>query len=379
MAAFVWDQNFVTNLHQVDEQHHELVNLFNELNSTLFSGGAHTELALSGTFERIVDYSRYHFRDEEALMQAEGVSSRHIQMHHTAHEQFVQQLQTMWAHRQSIPQPGETLVGFLTSWLSLHILGIDQSLSRQIQLIRSGVAAEEAFEREADANDNGMRAVLKLVANLYQVLSRQNMALAQANQALESRVAQRTEQLETINQKLQQAYYQLEAYSRMDGLLQIANRKYFDVRLKEAWASALRCKHPLGLLMIDVDFFKRFNDTYGHQAGDACLQSVAKAVQSAMLRDTDLVARYGGEELVVLLPDTDTAGTAQVAQRVVDTVVAQAIEHSASDTAPFVTVSVGAASAQPTDKAQAHSLVAQADASLYAAKKSGRNRFVRSH
>lgn len=376
MDAFVWDQNFVTGLPQVDEQHHKLVDLFNELNSALFSSSTNTEAVLSDTFARIVDYTRYHFRDEESLMQAEGVSSRHIHLHRVAHEQFVEQLQSMWAHRHAMSEPGEILVDFLTSWLSLHILGVDQSLSRQIQLIRSGVSADEAFQREDEVHDNGMRAVLKLVANLYHVLTQQNMALAQANQALEARVAQRTVQLEETNHKLQQAYFQLEAHSRLDGLLQIANRKYFDVRLKEAWASALRQKQPLGLLMIDVDYFKRYNDTYGHQAGDACLQAVAKAVQSAMLRDTDLVARYGGEELVVILPDTDASGAAEVAKRVVAAVAAQAIAHSASDAAPVVTVSVGACSTQPTDKADGLGLVAQADAALYNAKKSGRNRFV---
>lgn len=376
MDAFVWDQDFITGLSQVDEQHHNLVDLFNELNTSLFSQSTDQEGVLSDTFARIVDYTRFHFRDEEDLMHAEGVDSRHIQMHHATHEQFVQQIQAMWERRGAVSHPVENLVGFLTTWLSLHILGIDQSLARQIQMIHSGVSAQEAFEREAHARDNGTKAVLKLVANLYHVLSRQNTELAQANQTLEDRVAQRTEQLEAANQKLQKAYVQLEAHSRMDGLLQIANCKYFDVRLKEAWASALRRKEPLGLLMIDVDHFKRYNDSYGHPAGDACLQAVAQAVQGAMLRETDLVARYGGEELAVILPDTDAAGVVAVAKRVVAAVAAQAIPHRASDAATVVTVSVGAASDQPADKHHEGRLVEQADAALYSAKASGRNRWA---
>ncbi|MDO9480265.1 MAG: diguanylate cyclase [Hydrogenophaga sp.] len=378
MDAFVWDQNFVTGLPEVDEQHHKLVDLFNEFNNSLFSTRTDQEqdAVLSDTFARILDYTRYHFQDEESLMRAEGVDSRHANMHHLAHEHFVEQLQAMWERRHTMPQPGESLVNFLTSWLGLHILGIDQSLARQIQLIHNGAGPAEAFEQEDQALDNGMQAVLKLIANLYRLLSQQNMALVQANQALEARVAQRTVQLETANERLQQAYVQLEAYSRIDGLLKIANRQYFDVRLKEAWASALRRQQPLGLLMIDVDFFKRYNDSYGHQAGDTCLQTVAQAVQGALLRETDLVARYGGEELVVILPDTDAAGTLAVAERVVAAVAAQAIPHRASDAAPVVTVSVGAASCQPTDMQDGLGLVAQADAALYAAKKSGRNRSV---
>lgn len=375
MDAFIWDQNFVTGLPQVDDQHHKLVDLFNELNNALFVVDADQETVLSEIVARIVDYTRYHFRDEEALMQAQGVDLRHIRMHQTAHEQFVEQLQAMWERRHSMSRPGESLVAFLTSWLSLHILGIDQTLARQIQLIRSGVSAEDAFVSEVQGPDNGMRAVLRLVANLYQVLSQQNKELARANQALEERVAERTSELEAANQKLQQAYQQLEAHSRMDGLLQIANRKYFDVRLKEAWASALRSKQPLGLLMIDVDHFKRYNDSYGHQAGDACLQTVARAVQSAMLRETDMVARYGGEELAVILPDTDAAGAIAVAERVVSAVEAQALAHKASDTAAVVTVSVGVSSETPRKKSNEMHLVSQADEALYRAKRAGRNRW----
>ena len=160
--------------------------------------------------------------------------------------------------------------------------------------------------------------------------------------------------------------------------LQLANRAYFDTRLAEACASAFRREQPLGLLMIDVDYFKRYNDSYGHQAGDACLQAVAAAVQGAMLRASDLVARYGGEELAVILPDTDAAGTAAVAARVVAAVAAQGLAHKASDVATHVSVSVGAASGIPAQRDASASLVAQADAALYRAKELGRNRWVMS-
>lgn len=162
-------------------------------------------------------------------------------------------------------------------------------------------------------------------------------------------------------------------------MLGIANRAYFDERLLEEVARARRHRQPLGVLMMDVDFFKRYNDTYGHPAGDACLKAVARAVGSVMVRRTDFVARYGGEELVALLPDTPVEGALLVAGRVVQAVRDMALAHAASDAAPVVTLSVGVASALPereTDAGFAAALLAQADTALYQAKHSGRNRAV---
>jgi hemerythrin len=376
METFVWDQNLVTGLPLVDQQHHALVDLFNELSSSFILVDANREVVLADTFRRLEAYTREHFGDEEALMHAEGVDPRHIAAHHALHAQFVAQVNTMWGRRADMADPAETFVGFLTAWLGLHILGIDQSLARQINLIRQGVPAAEAFEREGAAQDHGTQALIKMIGNLYHVLSLQNADLAQANLRLEDRVAQRTSDLAQANEDLKRANVRLEAFSRIDGLLQLANRPYFDTRLAEACADAFRREQPLGVLMIDVDYFKRYNDRYGHQAGDACLQAVAAAVQGAMLRPTDLVARYGGEELAVILPDTDAAGTAAVAQRVVAAVAALGLPHQTSDVAKHVSVSVGAVSRSPAQRDASAPLVAQADAALYRAKAQGRNRWV---
>lgn len=376
MDAFVWDQSFITGLPGVDEQHHKMVDLFNELHNSVFATDAERDLKLQDAFNRVIDYTHYHFQDEEALMLAEGVDRRHIEMHIALHKQFVIQIKANWERRQSAVESTESFATFLTSWLGLHILGIDQSLARQIQLIHRGVSAADAFDSEVDGSDKGIHAVLKLVGNLYHVLSLQNSELMHSNANLEERVAQRTLELAQANAELIQANVQLEKFSRIDGLLQISNRKYFDQRLVEASASAFRRKSPLGLLMIDVDFFKRYNDTYGHQAGDVCLQSVAKAVQKATIRETDLVARYGGEELVVILPDTDLAGSQAVAARVVAEVAGMGLAHKKSDAAPYVTVSIGVISQIPAVKDASAILLSGADAALYKAKESGRNRWV---
>ena len=293
MDAFVWDQHFVTGLADVDDQHHGLVTLFNNLSQALFThhgcNQPDTESLLDSSFEWLVDYTKHHFADEEGLMHRVGVDARHIQAHETLHREFVSQLGTLWATRASMAAPAETFATFLTAWLSLHILGIDQSLARQIAAMEQGASAQEAYERELAAQDNGSTQVLlKMVAKLYHVLSAQNTALAQANLGLEERVAQRTRELAQANSELQQANVRLEAFGRTDGLLQIANRGYFDDRLAHATASAFRRQQPLGLLMIDVDEFKRYNDHFGHQAGamPACRLSCTQCRASCSVPPT---------------------------------------------------------------------------------------------
>lgn len=376
MEAFVWDQNFVTGLTQVDEQHQELVNLFNALNDSLFSTDVRRETLLEETYRKVLDYTQHHFRDEEQVMRDAGIDARHLEAHQALHAQFVGQLGAMWSQRATLVEHPETIVGFLTSWLGLHILGVDQSMARQIALIRTGVSPAAAFDQETAAHDRATRALIQLVGKLYQVLTLQNTELAKANARLEERVQQRTAELAQSNAELREANERLELFSQTDGLLQIANRGYFDKRLVEACSDAFRSRSPLGLLMIDVDFFKRYNDHYGHQAGDACLKLIAATVSGAMLRGTDLLARYGGEELVVILPDTDWQGTQQVAERVLDAVTALALPHARSDVAGHVTVSIGGTSRIPSYGTAGEALLTEADAALYRAKEAGRDRVV---
>lgn len=160
----------------------------------------------------------------------------------------------------------------------------------------------------------------------------------------------------------------------LDGLTNVCNRRYFEERMVVEWARATRQRTPLSVLMIDVDYFKRYNDRYGHQAGDDCLRRVAAELKDSLRRPSDLVARYGGEEFVCLLPETGLAGAMQLAEQIAASVREAGIEHQRSQVASVVTCSIGVCSKPADQVSSGPALLRTADAQLYMAKASGRNR-----
>jgi diguanylate cyclase (GGDEF)-like protein len=167
----------------------------------------------------------------------------------------------------------------------------------------------------------------------------------------------------------------LRALTLTDSLTGVHNRRAFSERIDNEWRRCGRAGLPVSLILADIDHFKLYNDHYGHQAGDACLEQAAHAMCRAANRAQDLVARYGGEEFAILLPETDGAGAACVARRVLDELAALGIAHAASPTSPLLTASMGIATLVPDRVQTSASLIRAADALLYQAKAEGRNRY----
>ena len=165
----------------------------------------------------------------------------------------------------------------------------------------------------------------------------------------------------------------LEEQTRRDGLTGIANRRRFDEHLALAWRHGSREAHPVSLLLADIDYFKRYNDHHGHLAGDDCLRRVARALAACPQRPLDVVARYGGEEFGCILPGTDLPGALRVARTMREAVADLELVHGSSPAAEYVTVSVGAATLQPSRARSLQDLIRQADVALYDAKRAGRN------
>ncbi|HKK22389.1 MAG TPA: diguanylate cyclase [Pseudohaliea sp.] len=209
----------------------------------------------------------------------------------------------------------------------------------------------------------GVLLLWAMFALAYRVLARRSRS---REQLLERLVSQRTEEL-------QAALAKVEEISRIDSLTGVANRRYFEERLAGTWKMAARSARPVSVIMLDIDRFKQYNDGLGHQAGDECLRQIAAALSAGLLRDHDLVARYGGEEFVILLYDADADGATRVARRIIEGVDALKLRHPESDVSPYVTISLGCATARAGELEDPYALVERADRALYEAKNAGRS------
>ncbi|MEL6786705.1 MAG: diguanylate cyclase [Cyanobacteria bacterium J06607_15] len=179
-----------------------------------------------------------------------------------------------------------------------------------------------------------------------------------------------------IETTLKKANLRLTYQANIDSLTQIANRRRFDEYITQEWSRCAREREYLSLLLCDVDYFKAYNDTYGHQAGDSCLYEVAKGIERAVKRPADVAFRYGGEEFAVILPHTEGQGAIRVAEEIHEQIQQLRIPHSSSQVSEYVTLSVGISSIIPDTRTSPHNLISAADNALYDAKLKGRNRVI---
>lgn len=271
---------------------------------------------------------------------------------------------------------GIILLNILISrWLAQPI----RTLSQAMQKI-----AQDNFDDQVKSS--GIKEFSTLAISfrvMSQEIQQSRAKLKEYSRSLEQQVDDRTQALQqeikqrqTAEASLQIANQELQNLAYVDGMTHIANRRRFDEQLDQEWRRMKREQLPLSLILCDVDYFKQYNDTYGHQVGDECLCHIARAIVAAARRSADLVARYGGEEFVMLLPNTPLAGAKQVASSIQSNIKNLQLHHRNSDVSKYVTASYGVACMMPDDNNEPGQLLLRVDKALYYAKRSGRDRIA---
>lgn len=359
MDVFQWNKNFETGISEIDQQHHHLVDITNQFGSLLSQDDLRPS-DIEKLFDELVSYTEYHFNEEEKVMHAAGVDERHVTQHEKEHKGFFQDVTML--HEEMLlreSDAGRNLFEYLVNWLVYHILGSDMNLARQIEAINNGCAAAEAFVAKEQHADKSTESLLKALNNLFHQVSRRNRQLLEFNLTLESKVEQRTLDLQDANQKL-------EELATTDVLTGLANRRFAIQTLDHLWNETVE---NLSCMLIDADNFKEINDTYGHDAGDIVLCELASHLKYAVRTD-DIVCRLGGDEFFIICPDTDKTGLLRIAESV-QTEIAN-LKVQVPGGIWYGSISVGVAI--KTDfMRKPEDLIKAADNGVYSAKKSGRN------
>lgn len=363
MNSFVWDKHFVTGLTEVDIQHHHLVDVINQFGGLLTRPEGATFDDIEKVFGELAAYTKYHFTEEESLMDKAGVDRRHGEHHRQEHVKFFEEVALMHAAiSRENPDTAKPLLKFLIYWLAYHILGSDQCLAKQITAIRAGQTPENAYLAEERMKEGAVEPLLHALNGLFKQVSERNRELQLLNQTLESRVAERTEELALANR-------QLEEIALTDVLTGLPNRRYAMRRLAQEWNESVKEDSPLACMMIDADGFKQVNDNHGHDAGDEVLRHLSRNLRYE-LRTDDVVCRLGGDEFFVICPHTQVEGAARLAEKLRQSIAALRVPTGNGVWCGSISIGVAVRKAGMDNFEQ---MIKASDENVYIAKKNGRN------
>ncbi|HMY69150.1 MAG TPA: GGDEF domain-containing protein [Leptospiraceae bacterium] len=363
MESFHWNNYYVTDIESVDTQHHRLVDLINEFGNSILDKNNVLEEDLKRLFNSLADYSKFHFSDEEAMMIQAKMDPRHLKYHFKEHTGFLTEVTQLFANiSPDNLEPARFLLNFLVHWLAYHILGSDQSMAKQLKMIQSGSTPEQAFLIEEQMRSAATEPLLNALNGLFQQVSERNAQLYNLNRTLEDKVAERTKELLEANQKL-------EDIAMTDVLTGLPNRRFAMKQFELLWKESETYGHALSCMMIDADYFKQINDSYGHEAGDTVLKDLSRQLQDST-RNDDIVCRLGGDEFLIICPNTPLEGIIYLAEQLRSEVESLRIKAGNGEWKGSVSIGVAA---KKTGIQSIDELIRAADKGVYIAKGKGRN------
>ena len=361
---FPWDKNFETGIDEIDEQHKVIVTLLNKLANNLTQEEV---FKIEDTFNQLAQYADYHFKCEEKIWQKYIKDDTLLIAHNKKHSSFLPKVLKLKEKNKDkeFSEIIEEILLFLIRWLAFHIIDEDKKLALIINSLNNGKNLSEAVYVTDEMMSGSMKNLMNTILTMYD-----NLSLKTINLIKEKKARIKAERkLKKINKKL-------EELSITDQLTKLYNRRYFDEILGRELNKAKRNKNSLSIILIDIDHFKKLNDTYGHAYGDNVLVSVASCLMQTCKRANDFAFRVGGEEFVILITNEEydsVLSFIKILQRNIKNLM---IENKNSDVNSFLTISGGLVSKIPVQNDTIDSIMKEADDRLYKAKEEGRNKIV---
>lgn len=361
---FPWNKNLEVGIKEIDEQHQQIVILLNKLANLL----THEELFhVEDAFAELAEYADFHFKCEEKIWEKYIKNDDLVSEHKHSHASFLPKVLEMKEKNKDKPYNEiiEDILLFLIRWLAFHIVDEDKRLALIINSLNDGKNISEAIYVTDEIMSGSMRGLIETILSMYDSLSIKAINLIRERK----RRIKAEKELRIINKKL-------EELSITDQLTSLYNRRYFDDTFTREIEKAKRHKTIISVMLIDIDYFKKLNDTYGHAVGDKALISVAKCLKTICKRSSDFAFRVGGEEFTIIITNEDTSCAISLSEVLQKEIASLQIENKNSLVANFLTISGGLVSKIPAQNDTIDSIMKLADEKLYRAKETGRNQIV---
>lgn len=359
---FPWNNNFETGIDEIDEQHKKLIELLNNLANTLTQDKT---IQIESAFTELAQYANYHFKSEEAIWKKHIKDSDLVISHEKSHESFIPKVLEIRNKNDNLEDTIEEIVLFLIRWLAFHIIDEDKRLSLIIHSMKDGKNINEAKYITNEIMSGSMKIMVETVLSMYD-----NLSLKAIDLIKEKKARKRAEkELKIINVKL----HKLSITDQLTGLY---NRRYFEDIFNRELQKSKRAKSYLNVILFDIDYFKKLNDTYGHDMGDKALKALANCLKKNIKRGTDYIFRIGGEEFAIIVTNEDLENLLNITKILQREIEKLAIINEHSTVSKYLTISGGIISLIPSFEDTIDTIMKKADERLYEAKEQGRNRFI---